>query len=82
VRYLHDSDDEYWHNPGRLDRLAHPDNFIGPDANPRVVELLRSARATYFVLGDVDRDDTPVATLAQMPPDTPCPTTRIPATYS
>ena len=68
MRYLHDSDEEYWQNPERLDRLAHPDNFIGPEANPRVVELLRSARATYFALGDADRDETPVATLAKMPP--------------
>jgi hypothetical protein len=69
VRYLHDSDEEYWHNPERLERLAHPDNFMEPGANPRVVELLRSVRATYFALGDVADDATPVATLAKMPPE-------------
>ena len=67
MRYLHDGDEEYWHNPERLDRFAHPDSFMAPGTNPKVVELLRSVRATYFALGDVDRDDTPVATLVQMP---------------
>lgn len=69
MRYLKRDDDEYWENPERLDRLAHPDNFMSPGTNPKVLELLRSVKATYFTLGDPDRDDIPVATLVQMPPE-------------
>ena len=67
MRYLSRGDEEYWENPARLDQLAHPDNFMGPDVSPKVVELLRRVRATYFVVGDPGDDGTPVATLAEMP---------------
>lgn len=69
MRYLTRDEEAYWENPERLDPLAHPENFMSPDTNPKVVELLRKVRATYFVLGDPERDDTPLATLVEMPPE-------------
>lgn len=66
--YLKIDGDEYWKNPGRLEKLRRPVNFAGAEVPQRYLDALAQVNATHFVLGDADDEEAPSAIVLSLPP--------------